>query len=79
MSEQLEQSTDQLAEETAARELAMDGASDLVQEVEEPAHRPAGVPDKFWDREAGQVRTEALLKSYLELERKASSSSSGSR
>jgi hypothetical protein len=73
MSEQLEQSTDQPAEETAARELAVDGAPDLVQEVSEPPHRPAGVPDKFWDRDAGQVRTDALLKSYLELERKLGS------
>jgi hypothetical protein len=73
MSEQLEQSTDQPAEETAARELAMDGASDLVPEVREQPHRPTGVPDKFWDREAGQIRIEALLKSYLELERKLGS------
>ena len=37
------------------------------------AARPAGVPEKFWDREAGAVRTDALLKSYLELERKLGS------
>jgi hypothetical protein len=35
--------------------------------------RPAGVPEKFWDGEAGCVRTEALLKSYLEIERKLGS------
>jgi hypothetical protein len=35
--------------------------------------RPAGVPEKFWDATAGAVRTEALLKSYLELERKLGS------
>jgi hypothetical protein len=35
--------------------------------------RPAGVPEKFWDGEAGCVRTDALLKSYLEIERKLSS------
>lgn len=39
----------------------------------EPASRPSGVPDKFWDRDAGTIRTEALLKSYLELERKLGS------
>ncbi|MBK8174228.1 MAG: hypothetical protein IPK66_02745 [Rhodospirillales bacterium] len=32
--------------------------------------RPAGLPDKFWDDKSGQVRIDALIKSYLELERK---------
>ena len=36
------------------------------------AARPEGVPEKFWDLEAGAVRTEALVKSYRELERKLS-------
>lgn len=31
--------------------------------------RPAGLPDKFWDPEQGTIRVDALLKSYLELER----------
>lgn len=35
--------------------------------------RPAGLPDKFWDERSGQVRLDALLKSYMELERKLSS------
>ena len=35
--------------------------------------RPTGVPEKFWDAESGAVRTEALLKSYVELERKLGS------
>lgn len=35
--------------------------------------RPEGVPEKFWDPEAGALRTDALLKSYLELERKLGS------
>ena len=34
------------------------------------AERPAGVPDKFWDAERGEIRLEALLKSYAELERR---------
>ena len=51
----------------------MDAASDLVQQVQQPPHRPASVPDKFWDRETGQIRTDALLKSYVELERKLGS------
>jgi len=37
------------------------------------ARRPANVPEKFWDPAAGRIRVEALLKSYLELERKLSS------
>lgn len=34
--------------------------------------RPADVPEKFWDEEAGSVRVDALLKSYRELEKKLS-------
>lgn len=32
--------------------------------------RPEDVPEKFWDAEAGGLRTETLLKSYRELEKK---------
>lgn len=39
----------------------------------EMAPRPEGVPAKFWDPKAGALRTDALLKSYLELERKLGS------
>ena len=34
--------------------------------------RPADVPEKFWDAEAGGLRVDALLKSYRELERRLS-------
>jgi len=34
--------------------------------------RPAEVPEKFWDAEAGTLRVDALLKSYRELERRLS-------
>ncbi len=34
--------------------------------------RPEDVPEKFWDEEAGEVRLDALLKSYRELERRMS-------
>lgn len=34
---------------------------------------PDGVPEKFWDAEKGAVNTEALLKSYAELEKRFSS------
>ena len=50
-------------------------APELEAEAEQQAKpaRPAGVPEKFWDGEAGCVRTDALLKSYLEIERKLGS------
>ncbi len=41
----------------------------------EPKRRtpcPPEVPEKFWDEETGEVRLDALLKSYRELERKLS-------
>jgi hypothetical protein len=34
--------------------------------------RPADVPEKFWDEEAGGIRVDALLKSYRELEKRLS-------
>jgi hypothetical protein len=37
-----------------------------------PSMRPEDVPEKFWDQEAGQLRVDALLKSYRELERRLS-------
>jgi hypothetical protein len=71
MSEELEHPVDAPADELPAGEPAMAPALDVeVPLADAPAERPAGVPEKFWDRESGAVRTEALLKSYLELERK---------
>jgi len=35
-------------------------------------NRPAEVPEKFWDAERGELRVDALLKSYRELERRMS-------
>ena len=67
-------------------EITADGANDEIEEntllsvddaseAEGPeeslvAERPADIPEKFWDADAGVLRTEALLKSYVELERK---------
>ena len=48
-------------------------APDGSEPAKAPAARPPGVPEKFWDREAGAIRTDALLKSYVELERKLGS------
>lgn len=53
-------------------------AGSLASGPDEPAapaggsERPAGIPEKFWDDEKGELRTEALVKSYVELERKLS-------
>jgi len=52
-----------MTEDSAAAEAATDGVPE----------RPADVPEKFWDAATGTVRTEALLKSYAELERKVGS------
>jgi hypothetical protein len=74
MSEELQPSVDAPAEEIPASDLAADPEPSAGgPPSQEPADRPAGVPEKFWDREASAVRTEALLKSYLELERKLGS------
>jgi len=52
-----------MTEDSTAPEAATDGVPE----------RPADVPEKFWDAATGTVRTEALLKSYAELERKLGS------
>ena len=73
MTEQVEELIDPPADEVAASTAATEPTPDLNEPAEAPADRPAGVPEKFWDREAGTVRTDALLKSYVELERKLGS------
>ena len=37
-----------------------------------PANRPANVPAKFWDPAKGEIRTDALLRAYQDLERRNS-------
>ena len=75
MSEELQHSVDAPAEEISASGIAprTPRQASAAPPADEPADRPAGVPEKFWDREAGAIRTEALLKSYVELERKLGS------
>ena len=68
----------QIESETARAAAAADDlggldGSDMVPASDAGLARPAGVPEKFWDVESNSVRTEALLKSYLELERKLGS------
>jgi hypothetical protein len=49
----------------------IEAAEVVVSEGEPPVPaRPAHVPEKFWDAKAGTLRVDALLKSYLELERR---------
>jgi hypothetical protein len=67
-----------LHEAGGAADSEIDGAASAPEDDQDAARppkppRPAGVPEKFWDGEAGCVRTDALLKSYLEIERKLGS------
>ena len=63
MTEQVEQLIDPPAEELSVSDAATEPAADMAGPAPMPAGRPAGVPEKFWDREAGTIRTDALLKS----------------
>jgi hypothetical protein len=38
------------------------------------AIKPEGLPDKFWDADKGEIRMEALVKSYVNLEKRMSGS-----
>jgi hypothetical protein len=70
MIDQTDTVEDALSDETEAVELAPGGADDQAPAELEPNGRPVDVPDKFWDPEQGCLRTDALLKSYLQLEKK---------
>lgn len=48
-----------------------DNLLDAATESTKP--RPADIPEKFWDAASGEIRVDALLKSYRELERRMSS------
>jgi len=63
----------------AASEATAPAAVTAPAETAETAARPDGVPEKFWDPEAGQLRTDALLKSYLELERRLGADAQAAR
>jgi hypothetical protein len=66
MSEQQQQTSEMLASDQSDEIASQEPSSTK-------SSRPAGVPEKFWSPEAGSLRTEALLKSYVELERKLGS------
>jgi len=46
----------------------------LTPENEAMGGKPANIPEKFWDAQNNQVRLDALVNSYMSLERKMSSS-----
>ncbi|MGG5887984.1 capsid assembly protein [Falsiroseomonas sp. HC035] len=45
---------------------------DAATETASTGSRPADIPEKFWDESKGALRVDALLKSYMELERRLS-------
>ena len=54
-------------------EMPSEFAPDAPTPLEQPSEstpRPDGLPDKFWDEENSDIRTDALLKSYLTLEKR---------
>lgn len=53
----------------AAGQRGFSEPNNVLTKPETAPQRPESVPEKFWDAEKGQVNTEALLKSYTELER----------
>lgn len=61
-------------EEQASVQKAREGLSEVNPNAlpETGPQRPEGVPEKFWDAEKGEIRTDALLKSYSELEKSRS-------
>lgn len=68
---------DELSPETLAlAEKGQQGLSDVPTPAspasEAKPARPDNIPEKFWDADKGQVRTDALLASYSELEKKFS-------
>ncbi len=73
MSEQQLQTAPAVVEVDPDDELLSPTSSTAAAVTGERPSRPAGVPEKFWNPESGTLRTEALLKSYLELERKLGS------
>jgi hypothetical protein len=75
-SNRLELLADDASYPQAGAAALVDGDTTSVEGSEEsmtPADtldRPTDVPEKFWDADAGSIRTDVLLRSYLELERR---------
>lgn len=70
-----EDQVEALHDDTTDRDRGPDQAPPQEADAPEKAvrARPTGIPEKFWDADAGALRTDALLKSYVELERKLGS------
>jgi hypothetical protein len=66
-----------LEEQAAAQEAAAEKAQGEPKLNGEKPERPENVPEKFWNAETGEVNTEALLKSYSELEKARSAPKDG--
>lgn len=56
-----------------AGEVSLPTEPETDSSVDPAPDRPDHIPEKFWDAEVGELRTDALLKSYVELERKLGS------
>jgi len=54
-------------DKAAAEKIVADAAAAAVAAANKP-QRPAHIPEKFWNAEKGEVNTEAMAKSYTELE-----------
>jgi hypothetical protein len=51
-----------------------DAAANIAGGAALPEARPTDLPERFWDDDAGMVRTDALIAAYLDLERQAGGS-----
>ena len=63
------------AADDQSAEIVLPSSSDVETPIEDTGEslgdeRPAGIPEKFWNAKTGELRTETLLKSYVELEKK---------
>lgn len=82
--DQTEVTTEDMAEDMTVQDNETEATSEVVdtevadaemEDADTPvAEKPDFIPEKFWDKEAGEVRLEALAKSYTELERRLSRS-----
>lgn len=63
---------DQDMNENTNTENALQQVEREVNNGEQNAQRPGHIPEKFWDSKNKTVRLDALIKSYLELEKRFS-------
>ena len=57
-------------ETTVNADSESDGSDAEINVETEALVRPHHIPEKFWNSDSGEIRTESLLKSYQELERR---------